>query len=164
MVSLPETGTEVKLVLKARIPPVAVTLVVAVLMWAMPVLTPAFPLPDRLRWACIFLLAIAAAVVGLAGVAAFRKARTSVNPLAPENCSQLVDSGIFRLTRNPMYLALLFALLGWGLFLENPSSLFMIPVFVLYMNRYQIRPEEEALEAAFGDAFHRYRSSVRKWL
>jgi protein-S-isoprenylcysteine O-methyltransferase Ste14 len=164
MVSLPETGIAVKLALKIRIPPVAVTLAVAVMMWAMPGLTPAFPLPGMLRWACIFLLAMAAAVAGLAGVAEFRRARTTVNPLAPEKCSQLVESGIFRFTRNPMYLALLFALLGWGLFLENPSSLLLVLVFVLYMNRYQIRPEEEALEAAFGDAFHRYRCRVRKWL
>ena len=101
---------------------------------------------------------------GLAGIVAFRQARTTVNPLAPDKCSRLVDSGIFRFTRNPMYLALLMALIGWSIFLGNLWSLVMVLLWVIYIDRFQIRPEEEALETAFGDAFRQYRSKVRKWL
>lgn len=153
-----------KLTLRHRIPPVAVTLAVAALMWLISVLTPAFPLPENLRMICAILLAMAAMVTGLAGVAEFRRANTTVNPLAPENCSRLVESGIFRFTRNPMYLALLMALIGWNIFLGNLWSLVMIFFWVLYIDRYQITPEEEALEAAFGDTFRHYRRRVRKWL
>jgi protein-S-isoprenylcysteine O-methyltransferase Ste14 len=164
MVSLPETGIDVKLSLRHRIPPVAVTLVVAALMWLMPVLTPAFPLPEHLRMICAALLALAAAVTGIASVAEFRRAHTTVNPLAPEKCSRLVESGVFRFSRNPMYLALLTALIGWGIYLGNLWSLVMVLLWVIYIDRFQIRPEEEALETAFGDAFRQYRSKVRKWL
>ena len=153
-----------KLSLRHRIPPVAVTLVVAALMWLISALTPALALPEKSRMLCMLLLAMAAVYTGIAGVVEFRRANTTVNPLAPGNCSQLVESGIFRYTRNPMYLALLMALIGWSIFLGNPWSLVMVLFWVLYIDRYQIRPEEEALEAAFGDAFRNYRSRVRKWL
>ena len=73
----------------------------------------------------------------------------------------LVDSGVYRFTRNPMYLALLFGLAGWALFLGNVYSLTLNVVFVAYMNRFQIRPEEQALESVFGEAFIDYRSRVR---
>jgi protein-S-isoprenylcysteine O-methyltransferase Ste14 len=164
MVSLPETGIDVKLSLRHRIPPVAVTLVVAALMWLISVLTPALALPEKFRIPCTILLTMLSVFTGFAGVAEFRRANTTVNPLAPENCSQLVESGIFRFTRNPMYLALLMALVGWSVFLGNPWSLVMVLFWLLYIDRYQIRPEEEALKAAFGDAFRQYRSRVRKWL
>ena len=107
---------------------------------------------------------LAGAAASIAGVAAFRRARTTVNPLKPDSASSLVDSGIYRLTRNPMYLGFALALLGWGIFLSNPLSLAMLFVFVGYMNRFQIVPEERALESLFGDAFKAYRSKVRRWL
>ena len=150
--------------LEHRIPPVAVTLVSAALMWLIAILAPAYPLPEKLRLISMFLFVAAALAFGILGVVAFHHANTTVNPLLPENCSHLVDDGIFRFTRNPMYLALLLALVGWGLFLGNLWSLLMVVVFAWYINRYQIRPEEQALEAAFGDDFRRYRQRVRKWL
>ena len=94
----------------------------------------------------------------------FKKAHTTVNPLNPEACSTLVDTGIYRYSRNPMYLALLLALAGWGIFLGNFYALVLTIAFVLYMNRFQIRPEEKALEALFGTGFLEYRRSVRRWL
>jgi protein-S-isoprenylcysteine O-methyltransferase Ste14 len=63
-----------------------------------------------------------------------------------------------------MYLALLTALTGWGLFLGSPWTLVLAVLFVLYMNRYQIRPEEQALEAAFGEKFLQYKRRVRRWI
>ena len=153
-----------KFPLEHKVPPVAITLIVAALMWLASTLTPASFLPGKARMICTTLFTMAALVIGIAGVAAFRQANTTVNPLEPENCSQLVDSGIYRYTRNPMYLALLFALLGWGSFLNNPWSLVPVAAFVLYIDHYQIRPEENALETAFGEAFQRYRQRVRKWL
>lgn len=102
--------------------------------------------------------------IGLAGVRSFRSAGTTVNPLKPDGSSALVVNGIFRRTRNPMYLGLLLLLLGWGLYLANPFALLLVVAFPPYMNRFQIRPEERALEAAFGQAFTEYRRRVRRWL
>jgi len=84
--------------------------------------------------------------------------------MSPETASRLVDSGIFRFSRNPMYLALLMALGAWGIFLGNLWGLLLIAGFVFYMNQFQIKPEERALETTFGPAYINYKSKVRRWL
>jgi protein-S-isoprenylcysteine O-methyltransferase Ste14 len=141
-----------------------VTVVFAALMWLISRLAPGITLPATLRFTCLFVFTAAGVFIGLIAVVSFRKAQTTVNPLTPEACSSLVDSGIFRFSRNPMYLALLSALAGWALFLGNMYSLALTVLFVAYMNRFQIRPEERALETVFGDAFIKYRRRVRRWL
>lgn len=150
--------------LELKIPPVLVTVVFAALMWLISRLTPGVTLPATLKLTCLLVFAAAGAFIGLSAVVSFRKAQTTVNPLTPEACSSLVDSGVFKFSRNPMYLALLFALAAWALFLGNIYSLALNGLFVAYMNRFQIRPEERALEAAFGDVFIEYRRRVRRWL
>ena len=150
--------------LELKVPPVLVVAIAALLMWACAWTLPELDmaLPGRIPAAMIAVLAGIAASV--AGVAAFRRARTTVNPLKPGSASALVDDGIYRLTRNPMYLGFALALLGWGIFLGNPLSIAMLFIFIGYMNRFQIAPEERALESLFGDAFKSYRTTVRRWL
>ena len=98
------------------------------------------------------------------GFASFRRAKTTVNPMKPDSASSLVVSGIYDLTRNPMYLGFLVILVGWAFFLSNALGFIFLPLFVLYMNRFQIEPEERALASVFGEAFASYRSRVRRWL
>jgi len=150
--------------LELKIPPVLITSLFALLMWLVSRLTPAIPISPALK--IIFLLVFAGlgAYVGLAAVASFRKANTTVNPLTPASISSLVVSGIFRRSRNPMYLALLLALTGWGLYLSNIFSLLVAVGFVLYMNRFQIQPEERALKEIFGSEFIDYKKQVRRWI
>lgn len=152
--------------LELKIPPVAVTLLFASLMWGLARSTPSlgFTLPGGLRPTVLTLFATAAAVAGMAAVHAFRRARTTVNPLRPQGCTTLVTSGVFRYSRNPMYLALLLALLGWGLYLANPLAVLLALAFIPWMNRFQIQPEERVLQRAFGQAFADYRQQVRRWL
>ena len=100
----------------------------------------------------------------LAGGISFRRARTTVNPLKPEAASALVTSGIYRYTRNPMYVGFALWLLAWGLYLASPLVLLGVLGFVLYMNRLQIAPEERALGRLFGADFAAYRQRVRRWL
>jgi protein-S-isoprenylcysteine O-methyltransferase Ste14 len=147
-----------------KIPPVLVSVIFAALMWLVSRSTPGIDLPATLRVVCLVLFATAGAVIGLSAVVSFKKAQTTVNPLTLEACSSLVDSGMFRFTRNPMYLALLLGLAGWALFLGNVYSLALTALFVTYMNRFQIQPEEQALEAVFGEAFIDYQRRVRRWL
>jgi len=104
------------------------------------------------------------ALTCLAGVRYFRRAKTTVNPMKPESASALVASGIYRYSRNPMYLGFLLMLLGWALWLSNASALLLLPAFVLYMNRFQICPEERALLSLFGPDYMQYRARVRRWL
>jgi protein-S-isoprenylcysteine O-methyltransferase Ste14 len=150
--------------LELKVPPVIVVAVSGWLMWVFALLLPPFGslLPGRLAVAG---LCVAAGVaVALVGVVAFRRSRTTVNPLRPETASSLVDTGIYRHTRNPMYLGMALALLGWGVYLSNPAALIGLFVFVAYMNRFQIGPEERALTALFGEAYAAYQARVRRWI
>ncbi len=147
-----------------RIPPVALTLIVAALMWLAAWLVPAFAHVLPASRVVAVGLAVLAVVVGAAGVISFRRAATTVNPLRPETASSLVVTGIYRFTRNPMYLGLLVLLLGWAVFLSNAIAFVWLPAFVLFMNRFQIAAEESALASLFGAEFTRYRMNVRRWL
>jgi protein-S-isoprenylcysteine O-methyltransferase Ste14 len=122
----------------------------------------AFDFPGRI--ALCLLLAGAAIAVGLAGVIEFRRARTTVNPLQPERAAALVTGGIYRHTRNPMYVAVAALLLSWGLWLGNALGPLAVVLFVAWMDRLQIPPEERALATLFGAQFERYRRDVRRWL
>lgn len=138
--------------------------VTAALMWLVAGLAPtlAFALPGR---AVIGVTCVATGlVVVLAGVFAFRRATTTVNPMHPEGASSLVTTGIYRFTRNPMYLGMLLILLGWAVWLAHPLSFLMLPLFVAYMNRFQIRPEERVLRAKFGESFNTYARAARRWI
>jgi protein-S-isoprenylcysteine O-methyltransferase Ste14 len=100
----------------------------------------------------------------LAGAIAFRVAGTTVNPMQPSNTSSIVTRGIYKISRNPMYAGFLLLLLSWALLLSNIVSFAGLPVFVWYMNRFQIIPEEQALIAKFGAEYIAYAKNVRRWL
>jgi protein-S-isoprenylcysteine O-methyltransferase Ste14 len=150
--------------LELRIPPVLVVAATAGLMWAIAWAFPSLNLTLPGRTPAAILAALTGVLITLAGVVEFRRARTTTNPLRPANATSLVEGGIYRMTRNPMYLGFALALLGWGIFLSSPLSLAVLFLFVAYMNRFQIAPEEKALESLFGDEFAAYRSKVRRWL
>jgi len=150
--------------LELRIPPAAIALAAAVLMWiaarALPYLT--FPVPARGTLALAFVLA--GLLIAAAGVFEFHRAHTTVNPLKPDAASALVADGVYRLTRNPMYLGFTFMLLGLAIALSNLPAALAVPAYVAYMNRFQILPEERALRALFGAEFEAYAAGVRRWL
>ena len=150
--------------LRLKVPPVAQFVIVATAMGLLATLFPsaAFSFPGQLLAASVVLLA--GGLVGLAAVRAFVQVGTTANPLRPEQAARLVRGGIYDRTRNPMYLALLLALVAWGLWLGNAVALVPVPLFVLALNRLQIEPEERALEARFGAEFVAYKRKVRRWL
>ena len=151
--------------LELKIPPPIVALLAAAAMWGVSLISPPpFDVPTLVRVFLGAALALAGGVVSLSGVIAFRRAKTTVNPLKPQNASSLVTTGVYRLTRNPMYVGLLFVLLGWATFLLSPWALVGPLAFVLYIGRFQIKPEERALLALFGAAFTTYATRVRRWL
>ncbi|MGF1698016.1 isoprenylcysteine carboxylmethyltransferase family protein [Vibrio lamellibrachiae] len=147
-----------------KIPPVAVFLIVALMMSYMKksMLFAHVYLP--LAWVVFLSCFIIATVIALSGVREFRRAQTTVNPVKPETASSIVDSGIFSYTRNPMYLGLFIFLFGIGYWQQNWISLAMSYSFVLYMNHFQIKPEERALEKIFGAEYMDYKQRVRRWV
>jgi protein-S-isoprenylcysteine O-methyltransferase Ste14 len=147
-----------------RVPPVALFLIVALLMWAVAAGLPSLRLALPGRTPIAVLLLLAAGAIGIAGVRAFGRARTTLNPLHPEQASVLVTVGVYRRTRNPMYVSLAVVLLAWAVWLGHPLALAGIAGFVAWMNVFQIPPEERALRALFGAEFERYCSEVPRWL
>ncbi|MDO9623853.1 MAG: isoprenylcysteine carboxylmethyltransferase family protein [Pseudomonas sp.] len=150
--------------LENRIPPPLVATLFALVMWPLASVLPGIAVGEPLRLAATAGVLLLGAFFCLAGVVSFRRARTTVNPLKPQTASALVSSGIYRISRNPMYLGFALFLVAWTLFLASPWALVGVLGFVLYMNRLQITPEERALAALFGAEYERYRSSVRRWL
>ncbi|HSQ69701.1 MAG TPA: isoprenylcysteine carboxylmethyltransferase family protein [Steroidobacteraceae bacterium] len=149
--------------IERRIPPVALCLLAAGAMWLLARITPAYRVAVPGRVALALVLAALAVLVGISGVRAFARARTTVNPLQPGEATSLVTQGIYSRTRNPMYLALALVLVGWACWLASPLALLVVAAFVAYLTRYQIRPEERALEATFGEAFREYCARVGRW-
>ena len=103
-------------------------------------------------------------MIGFLAIYSFRVHQTTVNPTKPETSSQVVDSGIYKYSRNPMYLAMLLALVAIACYLQNPLNLLICVFFVCYITKYQILPEERMLIKLFGKDYVTYKSKVRRWL
>lgn len=150
--------------LENRIPPPIVAVLFGMLMGVGANGLPSLGLGFAMRLTLALLVVCAGLFFVLAGGISFRRAKTTVNPLKPESASALVTSGIYRYTRNPMYVGFALFLVAWSLYLASPLSLLGVLGFVLYMNRFQITPEERALSQLFGSDFTAYQGKVRRWL
>lgn len=146
------------------LPPPLIVLTVGALMWLLAMAglapTPAFSLRAPFAW---LLMGTGIGIMILAA-AQFTRHGTTVNPMQPERSESLVTDGIYRLTRNPMYLGDFFILLGWGLYLASFPALLASGLFVLWIDRVQIPSEESALVKRFGESYETYRRKVRRWI
>lgn len=152
--------------LDTKIPPVILVIIFAVIMWLVAQLN-VTSLPDAfdfLRKPSFSLLSILGTLLPILGVISFRKAKTTIDPRDPSKSEQLVISGIYRRTRNPMYLGFLFWLFAWGVYLNDIASLVVALLFIPYMNRFQIQPEERILKQFFGQQYEEFCAQVRRWL
>jgi protein-S-isoprenylcysteine O-methyltransferase Ste14 len=150
--------------LELKIPPPAVGVVVAGAMWAVSRYGALEGVPPAWRLGAALGLAAIGAAFDVAGLIAFRRAKTTVNPMKPEKSAALVRSGVYRLTRNPMYVGMAFILLAWAVYLASPWALFGPLAFAAYITHFQIKPEERVLAARFGAEFFSYQARVRRWL
>ncbi len=149
--------------LELKIPPPVVALLLAVAMWFLPQVVGVLPMPMGARIAAGLVLAFIGQAISVSGMVAFRRARTTINPLNPGAASSLVRSGVYRFTRNPMYLGLLLSLTGWAVFLAHALPFLALPFFVGYITRFQVEPEERILGSVFGAEFTEYMRQVRRW-
>jgi len=150
--------------LNLKIPPPVIVVLCMALAWVVARSTPGFTylLPARITITVI--LVIAGLSLALSGLFAFRKAKTTLNPHTPEKSTSIVWSGPYGFTRNPMYLGLAFALLGFCAHLANPFAFVAVVTFVAYITRFQIMPEERVLLERFGESYTQYTRSVRRWI
>ncbi len=148
--------------LETRIPPPLLMLLCAVSGY---LLARVWPWPVLLVpvWGVVALM-LSGLALNLLPKLAFRRARTTVNPLRPAAATSLVTGGIYRHTRNPMYLGQALLLLGAMLWVGSTAALLVVPLFVGWITRFQILPEERVLSARFGADYAAFRRDVRRWL
>lgn len=150
--------------LELKIPPPAVALLFGFLMWLASSLVAPVEVSFGPRVAVALVLSSLGLIVGISGMVSFWRAKTTMNPTKPTATSSLVTTGPFRFTRNPMYLSLLLYLLAWAVYLSNLLPFLFLPVFVLYINQFQIKPEERVLSSLFGQEYAAYKERVRRWI
>ncbi|MBS9777871.1 MAG: isoprenylcysteine carboxylmethyltransferase family protein [Gammaproteobacteria bacterium] len=150
--------------MKLKVIPVAQVIISAITMFA---LAKTFPSKDlvipekNIISTVILFLGI---TITLLGVIEFRKKNTTLDPRHPEKTQQLVTTGIYRLSRNPMYLGFLITLISWFIALANIVSFMVIPFFVVFINRFQIKPEETLLLQKFSSVYSQYCKKSRRWI
>jgi len=150
--------------LEKRIPPPVVVILTGLLMWVVSLFAPPLPVPLLLRAVMASALAAVGIVCAGAGARGFLREGTTIDPHHPEDASSLLTTGIYSRTRNPIYLGMLVILLAWDLFLMAWPTIVGPIVFVLYITRFQILPEERALAEKFGQAYTDYKAKTRRWL
>ena len=111
-----------------------------------------------------YILYFAGLNVLILAVRLFKKQNTTVNPIKIGNASSLVTSGVFKFSRNPMYLGMVMILFGLALMFNLVGGIFFVLLFMIYITKFQIRPEEEVMERLFGEDFIKYKHKVRMWL
>jgi protein-S-isoprenylcysteine O-methyltransferase Ste14 len=150
--------------LEHRIPPPIVVLIIGGAMWLISRYTARATWPQGLRWGLVAALIGVGLGIGGAGFRAFARARTTIDPVKLESASALVTTGVFRLSRNPMYVGFAALLTAWAIGLQAPWALTGVLGFVAFTWRFQILPEERVLSAKFGSTYNDYRNQVRRWL
>ncbi|RUO73596.1 methyltransferase family protein [Idiomarina seosinensis] len=148
--------------LELKIPPVIVVAIIAILMWFVMLFTPQVSFSAVPLWT-IAVIGFLGIVVPLLGVISFKRAQTTPDPRTPDKSSSLVTSGVYKYTRNPMYLGFLLLLFAWGLWLGNMAALLGLPLYMFYLNQFQIKPEERALTQLFGKQYTDYRKTANRW-
>lgn len=147
-----------------KIPPLAATIIAGAAMWCLDRVLPGPAIASRWSVPIATLLGAAGAVFCLLGIARFRRRETTVDPFRPHNSTALVVEGIYRYSRNPMYVGFVLFLAAWGVYLQSLAALAILPGYGWFLQRFQILPEERALGKLFGAEYREYRRRVRRWL
>lgn len=148
--------------LKLKIPPLIILIISGFLVWTSHSLVKVsvFAFNPRIG----FLTILTGFIIIFTAAYTFHKAKTTISPLRPEKTSKIVNEGIFNLTRNPMYLGMVFMLIGVWFYYPTPFGIAIIILFMKYIEIFQIKPEEEILRENFGEDYESYAKSVRRWL
>ena len=120
----------------------------------------------KINWGDVFgsIIIIFGIIMILSAIILFKKYQTTITPLNPSKATKLITDGIYKFSRNPMYLGLLLVLLGISFMINIIGGFLLIPLFILYLNLFQIIPEENAMVDLFKDEFLDYKKNVRRWI
>ncbi len=150
--------------LSLKIPPPVQALIFGAVMWVVDNQVSGGQFQFEFQLPIAILIAISGVALVITSMLEFRRASTTIDPFHPEETSSLVDSGVFRFSRNPMYMSLLLVLIAWSIWLGSSYNLAVLAMFVSYITVFQIKPEEAVLKSLFGEEFEQYCSKVRRWI
>ena len=148
--------------LKTKIPPPLIALTFGFLINYTKNIFPKIEIRNEIVFG--FFMIIIGLIIILSAIILFKKYQTTITPLNPSNATKLITDGIYKFSRNPMYLGLLLVLLGISIIINLTGGFFLIPLFILYLNLFQIIPEENAMVNLFKDEFLDYKKNVRRWI
>ena len=145
-----------------KIPPPIITLICGLGIYFSRPLFPKYNYISIDIIAALFLLL--GIIILITAVLSFKRQSTTVSPLQPEKASYLVVSGIFKYSRNPMYLGMLLILISMTIKFNFVGGILIIFAFITFITKFQIIPEETALERLFGKEFTRYKKKTKRWI
>ena len=148
--------------IKTKFPPPLVALTFGFLINYTKNIFPKFEIKNEIIFGALMI--ISGLIIILSAIILFKKYQTTITPLNPSNATKLITDGIYKFSRNPMYLGLLLVLFGISIILNPIGGLSLIPLFILYLNLYQIVPEENAMVDLFKNEFLEYKENVRRWI
>ena len=148
--------------IKTKIPPPLVALTFGFLINYTKNIFPKIEIKNEIIFGSFMI--ISGLIIILSAIILFKKYQTTISPLNPSNATKLITDGIYKFSRNPMYLGLLLVLVGISTILNPIGGFFLIPLFILYLNFFQIIPEENAMVDLFKDEFLEYKKNVRRWI
>ena len=151
-------------ILEKRIPPPLVAILFGFLMKLLSCCNLAIEIPMSLKILVCSCLIVLALIIDISAIISFRKFRTTINPLNPSAATKLVVNGVYKFSRNPMYLGMVLFLRARGFYLGALLTLLIIPVFIFYITHFQIIPEEKSLQKIFENDFLDYKSKVNRWI
>lgn len=150
--------------LELKLPPLLVMLGFAGLISLVDYVFPLQIFSHHIAVVLMVIFCLLGACITLAGVIIFKRAQTTVNPTNPTSTSSLVQVGIYKKTRNPMYVGMASCLLGWAFWQANPLALIGVVGFIVYITHFQIKPEEKVLAGLFPMEYPQYIQTVSRWI
>ncbi|WP_331344250.1 isoprenylcysteine carboxylmethyltransferase family protein [Cellvibrio sp. UBA7661] len=150
--------------MRMRAPPILVVFLIAVVMYLVEPISPVLDIDHPANLIASIVAFLSGVIFCLLGVYEFRRVHTTVDPLNIEKATTLVTSGVFGVSRNPMYVGFAFILFSFVLYLKSPLLVIGVCFFVVYITKFQILPEEQAMLTKFGNQYQQYMLKVRRWL
>ena len=148
--------------LELKIPPDVVWVLVAGLMWLASLRTPKLDLPSPIRIGLAVVLTVVGIWFMVSARASLEKANTTWRPMSPGQTKSLVSSGVYRASRNPIYLGMLLVMLGFAVALSSLAALSGVVCLRSLHRPLPSQPEERALSSVLGDEYLDYRARVRR--
>ena len=148
--------------METKIPPPIVTLIFGLAIYLSRTIFPEIEIQYSSFFGMVLLLL--GFFILISAVKLFRNDKTTVNPLSPEQATKLVTNGIFKLSRNPMYLGMAVILASVAVFFNIIGGIIFMALFCLYITKFQIIPEEKAMKELFAQDFEQYMKATRRWI